>query len=72
MSQNADLAGVFGPAIGREPRPIKNSWCPGPGSNRHGVSPKGFSYPLQLSLLHGPCIWGLDFIFALPRSKRAV
>ena len=26
--------------------------CPGPDSNRHGVSPEGFSYPLQLSLLH--------------------
>src|SRR6185312_15906429 len=25
--------------------------CPGPESNRHGVAPKGFSYPLQLSLL---------------------
>jgi hypothetical protein len=29
--------------------------CPGPESNRHGVSPKGFSYPLQLSLLHAKC-----------------
>ena len=27
------------------------TWCPGPESNRHGVAPKGFSYPLQLSLL---------------------
>jgi hypothetical protein len=26
--------------------------CLGPESNRHGVSPKGFSYSLQLSLLH--------------------
>lgn len=27
------------------------SWCPGPGSNRHGVASEGFSYSLQLSLL---------------------
>ncbi|CAH9018475.1 hypothetical protein NURINAE_00944 [Candidatus Nitrosacidococcus sp. I8] len=27
-------------------------WCPGPESNRHGVSPEGFSYLLQLSLLY--------------------
>ena len=26
--------------------------CLGPESNRHGVSPEGFSYSLQLSLLH--------------------
>ena len=30
----------------------KVTWCPGPDSNRYGVSPEGFSYPLQLSLLH--------------------
>ena len=30
----------------------KSGWCPGPDSNRHGVSPKGFSYSLQLSLLY--------------------
>jgi hypothetical protein len=28
-----------------------NYWCPGPGSNRHGVATEGFSYPLQFSLL---------------------
>ena len=27
-----------------------DAWCPGPDSNRHGVSPKVFSYLLQLSL----------------------
>ena len=45
--------------------------CPGPDSNRHGVTPEGFSYPLQLSLLRAPRdarIWGLDFTFALPPS----
>jgi hypothetical protein len=26
-------------------------WCPGPDSNRYGVSSEGFSYQLQLSLL---------------------
>ncbi len=30
----------------------KVTWCPGPDSNRYGVSPEGFSYPLQFSLLH--------------------
>ena len=25
-------------------------WCPGPESNRHGVSTEGFSYQLQFSL----------------------
>jgi hypothetical protein len=46
-------------------------WCPGPDSNRHGVSSEGFSYPLQLSLLSplriAPLIWSLDFLFAVRR-----
>src|ERR1700677_2687250 len=25
------------------------NWCPGPDSNRHGLSANGFSYPLRLS-----------------------
>jgi hypothetical protein len=46
-------------------------WCPGPESNRHGVSPKGFSYSPQLSLLRAHArIWSLDFTFAL--SRRAI
>jgi hypothetical protein len=50
--------------------------CLGPESNRHGVAPEGFSYPLQLSLLRVPPIrvtriWSLDFIFALSEPKEA-
>lgn len=42
--------------------------CPGPDSNRHGVTPEGFSYPLQLSLLRACArIWGLDFTFTVPK-----
>ena len=52
-----------------------NEACLGPDSNRHGVSPKGFSYQLQLSLLHVPnrfpCICGLDFTFAIPCAHPA-
>jgi hypothetical protein len=49
--------------------------CPGPDSNRHGVAPEGFSYPLQLSLLPPRArrkrIWGLDFTFTVPRAANA-
>jgi len=38
-------------------------WCPGPESNRHGVSTEGFSYQLQLLLLLKKSICGLDFLF---------
>ena len=48
--------------------------CLGPESNRYGVAPEGFSYPLQLSLLRAQCarIWSLDFTFAIsmPRWHR--
>ncbi len=29
-------------------------WCPGPESNRHGVTPEGFSYPLRFTPLRSP------------------
>ena len=29
-------------------------WCPGPDSNRHGVAPEGFSYPLRFTPLRPP------------------
>ena len=41
--------------------------CLGPESNRHGVSPKGFSYHCRFRCcMPGPCICGLDFTFATP------
>ena len=43
-------------------------WCPGPESNRHGVSPEGFSYSLQLSLLcPDPSTFG---VWTLPLPYR--
>jgi len=52
------------------------SWCLGPDSNRHGVSPKGFSYPYSFrccmpSQASPACICGLDFTFAIPRPESA-
>lgn len=46
-------------------------WCPGPDSNRHGVAPEGFSYPLQLSLLrtlrgHAFGVWTLPLPWRVP------
>jgi len=44
--------------------------CLGPDSNRHGVSPKGFSYHYSFHCCMfpsgKPCICGLDFTFAIP------
>ena len=48
----------------------KMKWCPGPESNRHAGKGEGFSYQLQLSLLHTQVasICGLDFLFTLSQS----
>ena len=55
---------------------VDPTWCPGPDSNRHGVAPEGFSYPLRLSPLRAAAnngrIWGLDFTFTMPRSVYRV
>lgn len=44
------------PTPGQTPRHYMRQWrwCPEPDSNRHDLAVKGFSYPLQLSLLQ-PC-----------------
>src|SRR5882757_5850579 len=47
-------------------RSRQESWvCPGPDSNRHGVSSEGFSYSLQLSLLSLNDSFGV-WTFSLP------
>jgi hypothetical protein len=43
--------------------------CLGPDSNRHGVAPEGFSYPLQLSLLRAPRAFGV-WTLSLPCRDR--
>jgi hypothetical protein len=45
-------------------------WCPGPESNRHGVSPKGFSYSLQLSLLHAKCAHLESGLYLCPVARE--
>lgn len=51
MEEAGDEAAYIAAALAdfrRCPRIVR--WCPGPESNRYGVAPEGFSYPLQLSL----------------------
>jgi len=45
--------------------------CPGPDSNRHGVTPEGFSYrySFRCCTLKLACICGLDFTFAVPLAS---
>lgn len=57
----------------RESHAMQCGWCPGPGSNRYGVAPEGFSYSLRLAPLRAwhVCrtgIWSLDFLFTVPRQ----
>jgi len=41
-------------------------WCPGPESNRHGVSTEGFSYQLQFLLLRLKSGAFVVWTFSLP------
>jgi|HubBroStandDraft_1064217.scaffolds.fasta_scaffold00224_29 hypothetical protein len=51
--------------VGEGQRRVKK--CLGPDSNRHGVSPKGFSYHYSFRCgIHRRCVCGLDFTFAVP------